>query len=57
MKEQQKELIESLTELAGFVDAALSHSQHDVFGILHNDALDALLKAESLLKTVQKGEE
>jgi hypothetical protein len=48
-----KELFDSVADLAGFVDVALSSDKCDVFGFLHNDATDALIKAEQLLKLLK----
>ena len=54
-KELIKELFDSVAELAGLVDVAFEHDG-DVFGIVHNDAVDALIKAEALLKQVKQME-
>lgn len=54
-KELIKELFDSVAELAGLVDVAFEY-ESDVFGIVHNDAVDAVIKAEKLLKKVKQNE-
>ena len=56
-KELIKELFDSVADLAGLVEVALTSPKGDVFGIVHNDATDALIKAEQLLKFVKQMKE
>lgn len=55
-KELIKELFDSLADLAGLVEVALESPKADVFGMLHNDATDALVVAERLLKKIKQTE-